>query len=275
MSDQTPPLSPELTRDVLNFLGVEAAPPSVAYLDMLITAYTEHVPWESAFRIAKRARTANTMDCPRFAEEFWHDALHNGGGGTCFESNYAFFSLLRALGYEGYLTINNMSLKNGCHTAIHLTIDGEHWLADAGFPVYAALPLDPQTPRQHISRFHTYTVYPLSDLRFDIIRDQHPVPYCFTVIDKPVSNDIYRAATTKDYGVGGLFLDRVIVNKVIDGQQYRFNTSEPPPHIQAFAGGERYDMPISGDVAAAVAQHFGMDETTLRAALNAIHTRLS
>ena len=116
----TAPLSPELTRAVLSYLGVPAAPPTLDLIDTIVTAYTRTVPWESAFRIAKRARTPDTADCPRWPDEFWTDALTRGGGGTCFESNYALFSLLRALGYEGYLTINNMGETVGCHAAIVL-----------------------------------------------------------------------------------------------------------------------------------------------------------
>src|SRR5215213_6894083 len=97
----TSALSPNLSRAVLNFLGIKPGAPNVALLDQLIGSYVRTVPWESAFRIAKRARTANTSDCPRWPDEFWMEAMELGGGGTCFESNYAFFSLLLALGYNG------------------------------------------------------------------------------------------------------------------------------------------------------------------------------
>jgi arylamine N-acetyltransferase len=105
------PLSDDLTNAALAHLGVTAAPPTLSLLDTLLEAYTRTVPWESAFRIAKHARTGRTEDCPRWPKEFWRDAIEYGGGGTCFESNYAFYGLLRSLGYDGYLTVNNMGSR--------------------------------------------------------------------------------------------------------------------------------------------------------------------
>jgi len=261
------PLSPDLTRAVLARLGVASSPPTLDLLDALIAAYTRSVPWESAFRIAKRARTPDTADCPRWPDEFWGDALARGGGGTCFESNYAFFGLLRALGYEGYLTINDMGESIGCHAAIVVWVDGQRWLVDAGLPVYVALRIDPSKATRRSSPFHTYTVRPDGQGRYQIERTLHPKRNCYTLIDTPVPDAAYRAATTADYGAEGFFLDRVIVCKVVDGRAWRFNSAERPLHLESFWEGERVDHALSGDVAQAVAEHFGMDVATVRAAL--------
>lgn len=265
-----PPLSPDLAHEVLLFLGVDIEQPSVAHLDKLITAYTKAVPWESFFRIARRARIENTADCPRWPEIFWREAMELGGGGTCFESNYAFFSLLRALGYDGYLTINNMGETIGCHSAIVISLNGKTWLVDAGLPIYVALPLDPAEVTQRSSRFHIYTIRPVGVNRYQIERDFHPKPIAFTLIDLPIENDVYRQRLTDDYGENGLFLDQAIVVKVIDGQVRRFNSSEQPPHIQAFENGERTNYEITVDVAEAVSRQFSLDEDVVRAALEAL-----
>jgi hypothetical protein len=263
-------LSDELTSVVLAHLGVPAAPPTLTLLDTLIEAYTRVVPWESAFRIAKRARIERTEDCPRWPVEFWRDAIEYGGGGTCFESNYAFFGLLLSLGYEGYLTVNNMSTQVGCHTAIVLNLNGGKWLADVGLPLFIPLPLDSHSPTIRSCSLATYTVKPDGTSRYRIDRSPHPNPYCFTLIDRPVADAEYRSATTADYGPGGLFLNRVIVNKVIHGQIWRFNSAEPTPHLEMFIGGEHTDYTIAGDPAEVVSRHFGMDVEKLRAALAAV-----
>ncbi len=265
-----PPLTPDLTREVLIFLGVDVEQPSVAHLNKLMTAYTEAVPWESFSRIARRARVTNTADCPRWPEIFWREAMDLGGGSTCFESNYAFFSLLRALGYDGYLTINNMGETVGCHSAIVIKLDDESWLVDAGLPIYVALPLDPSAVTQRSSRFHTYTVRPGGVNRYQIERDFHPKPVAFTLLDLPVENDPYRQRMTDDYGENGIFLDMAIVVKVIDGQVRRFNSSESPPQIQVFENGERTDYEITVDIAEAISRQFSMDEDVVRAALEAL-----
>lgn len=252
---------------VMQYLGVAPAAPDRALLDTLISAYVRAVPWESVSRIA--ARFAGVGTYPRWPETFWEQAITQGTGGTCFESNYAFFTLLRHLGYEGYLTINNMGTMTGCHTAIVIQLDGERWLVDAGLPVYVPLRLD-TAPTQRDGVLQRYTVRPLEDDCYDIEREPHPSLNAFTLIDRPVDEAAYRAAAAADYESGGLFLDRAIINKVIDGDLWRFASSDTPYRIETFdtqTGGTRGDHYISGDAAGRLAQHFGMDEGLIRAAL--------
>lgn len=263
-------LSPELKRAVLDYLEVEAGTPTIAFVDNLLTAYTGKVPWESAFRIARRGQITNITDCPRWPEIFWTEAIQKGGGGTCFESNYAFFSLLQALGYEGYLTINNMGDSIGCHTAIVLNINSQCWLVDVGLPIYVALPIDADAVSRRESPFLSYAVIPDGVHRYQIERHPHPNTNCFTLIDQPVSDAVYRLATTNDYGLDGLFLDKVIVNKVINGLLWRFNSVEKPYHLESFRDGQRTDNPITGDMAETVARHFGMEVETVKAALQSL-----
>jgi|GEM_PF-2590268 len=146
-----------VTNEILYFLQFQPEPPSITFLDDLLTAYTQHVPWESAFRIAKRAATPETASCPRWPAEFGKDAMERGGGGTCFESNYAFFWLLQKLGFDGYLTVNDRGESRSCHTAIVIrlgdrlgdTLGSERWLVDVGYPLYLAVPLrTEQTPHR-------------------------------------------------------------------------------------------------------------------------------
>jgi arylamine N-acetyltransferase len=265
----TSALSPALTEKVLAYLGVTPGAPDCDLLARLLAGYVRTVPWESASRIARRARVADTEACPRWPEEFWESAIALGTGGTCFESNLAFSSLLWSLGYRGYLTINDMKQTRGCHTATVVELEGERWLADAGFPVYVPLRLDHTAPVRRTSAFHTYTLTPQSSGRIDLTRDRHPVTYCFTLNDEPVPDAAYRAATTADYGPGGLFLDRVIIHKVIEGAPWRYTNEGHPPCFESYPDGECFFHPIAGDVARAISERFGIDEETVRTALEA------
>lgn len=264
-------LSVKLTQTVLAHLGVTAVSPSLSFLDQLMAAWCRTVPWETAFRMVKRARTPETADCPRWPDEFWHDNLHKGGGGTCFESNYAFFSLLRALGFEGYLTINNMGESVGCHTAVIVFLNGQKWLADVGIPLYTPLPVSPHGTMHRASQFQLYTVRPDGENRYQIERSPHPAPNIFTLIDQPVSDEAYRAATTADYGKNGLFLDKVVVNKVVGGQPWRFNSAELPWQLNRFEWGKRFDKEIEGEVETAVSRYFGVDIETVQIALQQLN----
>lgn len=270
MIEQTPALSDDLAARVLAYLGVEAAAPNVELLDELLTAYTRKVPWESAFRIARRARTTSLEACPRWPPVFWRDAMERGGGGTCFESNYAFFSLLRRLGFDGYLTINNMGDSIGCHTAIVLHVDGEKWLADVGMPVYAALPIREREPTRRPSFAHTYQVVPNGRQCFRILRDKHPKEECFLLVDEAVSDAAYRQATTEDYKESGYFLDRLIITKVVENVPWRFNGGEEPCRLESFEEGKRTDHPLEDQVVERLASHFAMDASVLRRAFAAL-----
>lgn len=274
-SGTTPALGPGLAHKVLAYLGVPAAPPTLAALAALVTAYTTRVPWESASRIVKRARTGQQIDCPRWPAEFWGDAMRLGTGGTCFESNYAFFSLLRFLGYEGCLTINNMHEAIGCHTALVIHLDGQRYLVDVGLPIYAPLPLPTSNvPVLHQTALHTYSVTASAVPNLLVItRDRHPRPDCFTLVDLPVDDAAYRRATVNDYGSEGLFLDRVILSRVIDGAIWRFYGEEPPYQLERFRDGDKTFYYLGEDRAAAaeqVAAHFGFDWQTLHQALEAV-----
>ncbi len=264
------PLNESLLQRIQSYLEVTPAPPSAANLALLVRAYTRKVPWESASRIAKRAVTDKTADCPRWPEEFWHDALQRGCGGTCFESNYAFFALLLSLGYQGYLTINDMGDTLGCHTAIILHLEGKRWLADVGLPLYAPIPIDKHKPAHAQSQFHSYTLSPLGVGKFQVQRDRHPHPYLFTLIDTPINDPLYRQATTRDYCKGGFFLDKVIISKVIGDQVWRFNSLEQPLHLEEFRAGERVDHPLDKHLPEQVAGHFGMEVAVLQQALEVI-----
>lgn len=257
-------LEAQLKEDILAFLKVKAAAPTLSVLEKLLAAYYQTVPWESVFRIVCRAEMEDLAGCPRWPDQFWQEAITLGGGGTCFESNYAFFALLQSLGYEGYLTINNMGESIGCHTAIVILLDGQKWLVDVGLPLYALLPISPCGVMHRRSPFLQYTVRPDGRSRYQIEQRPHPKPVAFTLIDAPVDDAIYRNATSEDYGEDGHFLEYVIVNKVINQQPWRFNMAERPWRLNRFHWGQKFDTVPEGDVAAAVAAHFGMDTAVVQ-----------
>jgi hypothetical protein len=250
---------------VLAFLGMDQpAAPTLTTLENLLGAYYRTVPWESVFRIVRRAEKPE----PRWPDQFWQEALAQGAGGTCFESNYAFFALLQTLGYEGYLTINNMGDSVGCHTAIVVVLDGQKWLVDVGLPLYVLLPISSRGVMHRSSRFLHYTVRPDGRSRYQIEQRPHPRPIAFTLIDAPVDDATYRTATKNDYGANGLFLDFVIVNKVINNQAWRFNMAERPWALNRFEWGQKFDTVLTGDVATAVAKHFGMETAVVQRAFS-------
>jgi len=264
-------LNPQLADEVLAYLNVTRQPSSLEALQTLLDAYIRRVPWESVSRIVRYSEKTSPETRSRWPDKFWRSAIDHGTGGTCFESNYAFAALLTQLGYTGYLTVNNMMESIGCHTAIIVEMNAQKYLADVGLPVHCLLPLHPNEKTTQASSFHTYTATPQGDGTYLIERDNHPKPYCFTLIDTPIPDDDYRDALTNDYREDGLFLDRVIVVRVVDEVIWRFSGDGKPYQLESFPqeGVTYYYLGDDLDqVAAQVAAKFDMNADLVTQALH-------
>ncbi len=270
--EETPPLSSPICHDILRHFGLPTAPPpTLETLQQLVASYTRAVPWESASRIVRRAAHADAADCMLLGEAFWESHFKQGSGGTCYESNYAFFALLRRIGFDGYLTINDMGSAIGCHSAIVLLLDGQKILVDVGYPLHAVLPLMDGGESTVKSPFMRYTAKPLPDRRFEIWRDVPRPERVFLLKDNAVGEAEYRATTLHDYRHdGGQFLKEVVIHKVIDDQLWRFNSDERPFCLQQFVAGERHDHRLGAEPAGEVADKFGIARDVVAEAMRAI-----
>jgi len=230
-----PNLSDPLLKDVLDYLECPTKAPTLRYLNALIHAYIRKVPWESVSRIVKRHTTIATTDCPRWPEEFWHEAIQHGFGGTCFESNLAFYSLLTSLGFTGYLTVNDMGPSRACHAATVLMLNECKYLVDITIPVQSAVQINPQKAIRRQTPFQDYLIKPASKNIYIVERSHHPHRYAFTLIDVPVSLSYYRAIVKDDYEETGHFLTSVVITKVIDGHTWRFFSDHRPYKLEVFS----------------------------------------
>lgn len=258
-----------LCRRILNHLGLPAeAPPDFDTLKCLITRYTRTAPWESASRIVRRAAREESINCALLGEAFWESHFAQGTGGTCYESNYAFFGLLRRLGYAGYLTINDMGETIGCHSAIVVLLGGQKLLVDVGFPLHAALPLRDDGETTVENAIMDYTVSPLGERRYAIWREIQPRSDAFQLNDQPVSDADYRAIAIHDYRhESGQFLNEIVIQKVVDERLWRFHSDVQPLCLQEFVDGERIDHPLGAAPAAELAAKFGIARDVLAQSL--------
>lgn len=262
-------LPADLTDRVLAYLGCARRPPSIRYLNHLIQSYIRRVPWESASRIIKRHITAEASRCPRWPEEFWAEALSSGTGGTCFENNLAFFTLLTTLGFTGYLTINNMLDKRACHTALVIFWQEQKYLVDVAIPLYCALPIHSDKVTKRSSLFHNYTIRPSQPGAFEIERSHHPKRNIFTLLDRPIPLDEYKIAVERDYEATGYFLDRVIIVKVIGNRLWRFSSGERPYKLEAFDKTSKQEKQLEPEsLSRLLAEQFGMSEAKIATALS-------
>jgi arylamine N-acetyltransferase len=257
--------------DIQEFLGNQPGAPGIRQLNRLIQVYIRKVPWESVFRIAKRAATPDPSHCPRLPDEFWQDAIHFGGGGTCFESNYAFFWLLQKLGYRGYLTVNDMGEQRGCHAAIVIELNQGKFLVDVGIPLLVALPIHPERATHRSTWLHTYTIQPDGANRYQILRSRHPKPNIYTLLDRPVPDAEFRQVIERDYGESGLFLNRVIIVKVIGERLWRFSSDVHPYLIESFGRDDRQEEKIPARQAPhLLARRFQMNQHKIETAFKVL-----
>lgn len=271
---ETAALSSALGRRILRHFGQPTdSPPNLDTLRQLLARYTRIAPWESASRIARRARHDSAADCARFGADFWESHFETGAGGTCYESNYAFFALLRFLGFEGYLTINDMGSSIGCHSAIVIIIAGQKYLVDVGYPVHAVIALSDSGKLFARSAIMNYTIEPLGESRYAIWREIQPRSSAFQLNDAPVAEADYRSITLYDYRRdGGQFLDEIVIHKVIDDQLWRFNGDERPWRLQQFVEGERRDHLLGDDPAAELSAKFGIARDLIAEAMTALES---
>lgn len=246
MSQQN--LNADLVKDILIHLGCPLRAPTLRYLNRLIHAYICKVPWESVSRIIKRYTTLETKDCPRLPAEFWNDAKEYGFGGTCFESSLAFYSLLTVLGYEGYLTVNDMGTTRGCHAAIVLLLNGEKYLVDITIPVHAAVRLDPQKVVRRWTPFHNYTIRPVHGNKYEVQRSHHSNRNAFTLIDIPVSLTDYQIILENDYTETGFFLKSVVIVKVMGNKTLRFFSDHKPYKLESFNRAGKRETIIGSEI---------------------------
>jgi hypothetical protein len=256
---------------ILTYLGCPRRPPGIRALNQLIRATIQKVPWESVFRIVKRAKTPELALRPRWPEEFWQDAMRLGGGGTCYENNYAFFYLLQSLGYSGYLTVNDMGDQHGCHAAVVIQLSSQKYLVDVSIPLLEALPIRPGQITRRSTRLHTYTLQPAGLNCYQVLRSRHPKPNIFTLLDTPVSEAAYRQVVTRDYGENGLFLDKVILVKIIGQQLWHFSSSELPYRLEWFGEKDHGSLPVPPEEQVQmIANRFQMDPGMVAAAFKAL-----
>lgn len=253
---------------ILQYLKSTAAKPSIRHLNQLIAAYIDRVPWESATRIVKHRTTKDQENRPRWPAEFWEKAIQTGSGGTCFETNYAFFSLLYALGYTGYMTINDMGETRACHAAVVIYLSGGKYLVDVSIPFEKALHIRPYQCTRRITGLQSVTLVPDADRTFRVFRTPHPRPYVFTLIDSPVRVLEYEDAVIRDYGENGFFLDRVVIVKKVNDRVWRFNGAEKPYRLEAFGRAGKLVIELSaGELIHALSQHFALSESAIEAAI--------
>lgn len=256
---------------ILAYLELPRQKISVSFLTAILNAWSTHIPWESASRIARHRRSGTPQDYARLPDAFFRDALALCTGGTCFESNLALRALLRTIGFDTTLAFCDMvnASTTDPHCAVIVPHQNALWLADAGYPVPAALELDSRKVTVAASSVYDWRATPIPADRWAVRRFSGEYDgLSFIVRAESIHEDRFRARLLRDHGPNGLFLKEVIVQKMKGDHMLRY--SEGIGLVRRVRGREELitlSAEEQADLPATLAQLFGMDEDVLRVAL--------
>jgi arylamine N-acetyltransferase len=263
-----------MTEKILHYLNVKNNTLTTAYLQELITSYCSNIPWESLSKIIKKNAYTNPADCLRLADEFWTSAILHGTGGTCYESNWAFFCFLQNLGFEGYLTINKITDKSSVHSAIIVKINNKKYIVDIGYPVYAPIPINEGAITIINTYQSTYRSTFIAPNEYIIENFPHPQPYLYHLTDIPVTTKDYLKIARLDYGEKGLFADRIIIRKIINRLPTRFYSEDIPYNIHTLQNGSKLKTFINEEhLIPALNKHFNLDMEIITKAFSVLKKR--
>jgi arylamine N-acetyltransferase len=126
------------TDEILEALDLPAGRPGIGYLQTLFARFNERVPFETASKIVRNAEVSDLAGKPRRPELFWAEHLDSGAGGTCFARVAAFDALLGDLGFVRRVALGRVASEFD-HAALLVTLEGEEWICDVGFPLPVVL----------------------------------------------------------------------------------------------------------------------------------------
>ena len=257
----------------LRFLELARERPSLDYLRRLAVHYKERIPWETASRVVRRASVEDQSARPRRPPEFWELAIGQGTGGTCFESNHAFWALLGALGFDCELRINDMPARGSerCHAAVVVRLDGKRYLTDVGysFPFYEPLPLTSAKKRSVRGAGYAYDILRIApnryELRSPVANGLDGLKQMYVLVDEPVDLPAYDARVVEDYGPTGLFLDSVVLFQAWPDRTMSIYSEARG--LARFDGEKwRTDLPLEANRESQLAELFGVPADLLRQA---------
>lgn len=210
---------------ILSHLELERETPSIAYLDRIMQRWTSHIPWETVSRVERHQHNGSPKAYAWFPETFFGQALLNHTGGTCFESNYALWALLKELDFKATLHFCDMPNEvPNPHCAVVVALDGKMLMVDAGFSIPHVIPLYDDEVSTVEMPVYTFVVTPFESNKWEVRRQNAVMDRIgFWLKGTPVDENSFRLRVIRDHEPDGLFLDQLIIQKFIKGEVWRFS----------------------------------------------------
>ncbi len=157
-----------LVDHVLERLGLDEAPAVTREgLRAVYASWCAHVPWDNVQKritVVSGRRPLAGSD----PQEFFHDLLRHGTGGTCWPSSGALHALLASLGFEARRLIGTMDPTRWPdevnHASVVVALDGEELLVDSSMLLDGPLPLRRDAPTEIVDVLHPARAIPRDGL---------------------------------------------------------------------------------------------------------------
>lgn len=130
------------TARYLEFLGVDARPPSREALDEIVRAH-RGIAFESVSSLMRRHAAGDRPVPPLDLDALLVTWEARAGGGVCYEFGTMLGRLLAVLGYTAYPVLASISFP-GSHSALMAELDGRQMLVDVGNgqPIFESIAVD-------------------------------------------------------------------------------------------------------------------------------------
>ncbi len=245
--------------EILEDLGASRAEPGRGLLERLFLRFVERVPFESASKIRRNARVAETSDKPRMPDVFWKDRLEQGAGGTCFARVAAFDALLKELGFSTRRILGRVR-HDFDHAALLVSIGGRDWIADVGFPLPALLPAAAGSTDTGMGGISVK-----ESARGWSVALEDGVPAATRALElfrAEVDEAQYGACWENTFRPGALFLQKVILRRQLEARVVAFADGD----IQIDDRHSRTRIPLAANRAPVLSELFGIDAVLLQEA---------
>lgn len=246
--------------EVLEALGVASRRPDLSLLGQLFEAFNRRILFESASKIVRNEEEIPVFEKPRTPEIFWREYLDLGAGGTCFARTAGFRELLRSLGFESEAILATI-LTPESHASLLVSVEGEKWLVDVGYPLSEILPMAPR----EIEGLTGEGMFEPSQDRATISFVTGPEAGRRIEFDlKACSPGDFRDAWTRTFKVPSLFLKDVVLRLQEESRVLRFFRGE----LHILDAQTRTILPAASMSAGRLSEIFGIDAGLLGQALS-------
>lgn len=242
--------------EILEDLEVSRAEPGPGYLERLFLRFNDRVPFETASKILRHARVAESVRRPRVPEIFWDERLASGTGGTCFARVAAFEALLSSLGFETRLSLGRVR-NDFDHAALAVRIGEGEWICDVGFPLPALLP--PKTARVETGLGALEIRETPRGCRVEFEGGVPDGPRQLEIFAGPVSAEEFRARWVATFRPDSKFLSEVLLHRQLDNRKVSFARGE----VRVDDLHSRTRIPLSSPRPPALEDLFGVEASLL------------